>query len=149
MIAVTVDTFIAASRERCFDLARDLKVHCETTAWTRERIVAGPDRLVETGDVVTFEGVHFGIRQRLTARIAAMDFPAMFRDEMVSGAFKSITHIHEFEPEGGGTRMRDTLLIVAPLGPLGWIAERLFLARYMRNFLTRRNAALKRIAEQA
>jgi ligand-binding SRPBCC domain-containing protein len=149
MITVTVDTVIAAEQARCFDLARDLKVHCETAAWTRERIVAGPDRLVEAGDVVTFEGVHFGIRQRLTARIVTMDFPRAFRDEMVSGAFRSITHIHEFEAADGGTRMRDTLIIVAPLGALGWIAERLFLARYMRDFLIRRNAALKRIAEAA
>jgi hypothetical protein len=44
--------------------------------------------------------------------------------------------------------MQDTLDFTAPMGPLGRFAERLFLARYMRSFLVRRNAHLKQIAEE-
>jgi hypothetical protein len=43
--------------------------------------------------------------------------------------------------------MTDRLQIAAPFGPLGWLAERLFLATYMKNFLIRKNHELKAIAE--
>ena len=36
----------------------------------------------------------------------------------------------------------------APLGPLGWLADRLVLGRYMRRLLETRNAALKAEAER-
>jgi hypothetical protein len=43
--------------------------------------------------------------------------------------------------------MRDRFEFIAPLGVLGWLAERLFLARYMRRFIEERNVILKRSAE--
>jgi len=148
MITVVVETDIAATPERCFDLARDLDVHCRTTKWTQERIIHGPaGRLIELGDTVTFQARHFGVRQNLTAKIVAMDRPRRFEDEMVSGAFQSLKHIHEFEPSGNHTKMRDTLILAAPFGLIGRVAERLFLGEYMRRFLQRRNTEMKRIAE--
>jgi len=49
--------------------------------------------------------------------------------------------------QSGGTLARDVFDYRAPLGPLGWIAERLFLTAYMRRFLLRRLRVLKTIAE--
>jgi len=66
---------------------------------------------------------------------------------MVDGAFRSMQHDHIFEEKGGMTLMRDRFELVAPLGVLGRLAERLFLTRYMRRFLEERNAVLKRTAE--
>mgnify|MGYP001796065336 CR=1 FL=1 len=43
--------------------------------------------------------------------------------------------------------MLDRFEFSAPLGLLGTIAERLFLTGYMRRFIEKRNAILKRIAE--
>ena len=43
--------------------------------------------------------------------------------------------------------MRDVFDFTAPFGPLGWAAEKLFLTRYMRAFLIRRNEEVKTIAE--
>ena len=37
----------------------------------------------------------------------------------------------------------------APLGPLGWLAERLFLSRYMHKFLLVRLQELKVLAESS
>lgn len=76
-----------------------------------------------------------------------MEQPHFFQDIMVAGAFKHMTHDHRFESHESGTRMHDRFEFSAPLGPLGWIAESLFLERYMRRFLLRRNAHLKRTAE--
>ena len=43
--------------------------------------------------------------------------------------------------------MRDVFEYSAPFGPLGWLAERLFLSAYMRRFLEKRNRELKAVAE--
>lgn len=134
--------------ETCFDLARDIGLHCRTAAGTQERAVAGVTTgLIGLGEEVTFEGVHFGIRQRLTARITSFERPHYFEDTMLRGAFQALRHIHAFQTEGNGTLMTDTLIWTAPFGPLGKLADTLFLKTHMRRFLIERNANLKRIAE--
>ena len=148
MTTITVETYINAPIKTCFDLARDITIHCQTSASTQERAVAGViSGLIGMGQEVTFEGVHFGIRQRLTARVVEFDRPYRFVDEMLKGAFKSLRHIHEFSPEGLGTMMKDTLIWTSPLGVLGKVADKLFLEAHMRQFLVARNAHLKQIAE--
>jgi len=145
---IVVQTFIAAPPEVCFDAARDVEFHCRTTAWTCERVVGGKARgLLELGDLVAFEAVHFGIRQKLTAKITAFDRPHFFSDEMQRGAFTSLKHTHQFTARDGGTRMRDTLKFVSPFGILGQIFDTLVLKRYMRRFLRRKNRAFEQLVE--
>lgn len=148
MPQVVLETRIDVPIDTCFDLARDIDVHAETTRQTGERAVAGVlHGKIEAGDTVTFEAKHLGVRQRLSSRMTQFDPPHLFADEMTEGAFKSLTHVHEFFAVPTGTLMRDTLTWVSPLGVLGTIADRLFLTRHMRNFVTQRNQKLKEIAE--
>jgi ligand-binding SRPBCC domain-containing protein len=148
MPRLTMDTEIGLPVDRCFDLARDIGLHCRTVAHTRERAVAGvTSGLIGLGETVTFEGVHFGIRQRLTSRVVEFDPPHRFVDEMVSGAFKSLRHTHEFFPIPTGTRMRDTLEWTSPFGPIGALFDALLLKRHMRRFLEARNRRFKEIVE--
>jgi ligand-binding SRPBCC domain-containing protein len=148
MPTITLETKIQAPIELCFDLARDVEIHCATTAQTQERVVDGKSAgLLELGDQITFEAVHFGVRQRLCSKIIEYDRPHRFTDQMVSGAFKSLRHIHEFESSGDGTVMRDILEWESPLGLLGVLADRLAVERHMRDFLMERNKGLKKIAE--
>ena len=148
MPIVTLVTEIHAPLGRCFDLCRDLEVHSRTVAHTRERlVVAKTTGLAEAGDVLTFEAVHLGVRQRLVSRISEVERPVMFADDMVSGAFARLRHVHTFTATERGTLMRDRLEWDSPLGVLGRIADRLFLERYMRRFLVTRNRNLKAIAE--
>ena len=105
--------------------------------------------LLVVGDEVTWRARHFGLWQELTSRITAFDRPRHFRDSMVRGAFKRFDHDHFFAAEGSGTRMRDVFEYAAPLGPLGWLAERLVLNWYLRRFLEERNRDLKGVAESA
>lgn len=149
MTRLVVETFIAAPRERVFDLARDVEAHNRSAAFSHERCVE-PGRtsgLLELGDLVTFEGVHFGIRQRVTAKIIEVDRPRRFVDELVRSAFKRLRHEHDFEERDGGTLMCDTLEWTSPLGPLGRIADALFVYRHMRWFVTTKQLALKTMAE--
>ena len=148
MYEFTVTIRIAAPIERCFDLARSIDAHVASTDGTDEVPVAGrTSGLIEAGEQVTWRAKHFGVTQHLTVRIVSMDRPRRFSDEMVKGAFKSFQHDHLFRAVDGGTEMVDVMRITAPLGPLGWIAERLFLGAYMRRFIIKRAEILKELAE--
>ena len=145
-----VETLIHAPRERVFDLARDVGAHTRSASFTSERAVE-PGRiegLLEVDDTVTFEGVHFGVRQRFTAKIVEMKRPERFVDELVKATFKSMRHVHEFAERDGATLMRDTLDWVSPLGILGVIADKIAVERHLRRFVTRKQQALKEIAER-
>jgi ligand-binding SRPBCC domain-containing protein len=150
MPTLTLVTEIHAPIEQCFDFCRDLDVHTRTLPHTRERLV-GPKTggLAELGDTLTFEATHLGVRQRLTSRITEFQRPVLFADEALSGAFQSLRHVHTFTAIDGGTLMRDNLTWISPLGPLGLLADALFLKRYMLRFLVTRNRNLKAIIEES
>jgi ligand-binding SRPBCC domain-containing protein len=148
MARIRIETWVAAPPEVVFDLARSVEAHMASTARTGERAVGGrTSGLVELGDEVTWEAVHLGVRQRLTARITELDRPRRFVDTMVRGAFAAFYHVHEFHGERGGTRMVDDVDFRAPLGPIGRLADVLVLERYMTRFLRERAEHLKRVAE--
>lgn len=149
MPVIYLETFIEAPLEKCFDCARSVAIHLESAKQTNEKAVDGvTEGLLEVGDTVTWEAVHFGVKQKLTATITAMDKPDWFIDEMVSGAFHSFVHTHRFEDMDGVTLMIDQFIYKAPLGFLGTVANVLFLKRYMRNFLQTRAQTLKALAEK-
>lgn len=145
-----VETVIVAPREIVFDLARDVSAHTASAAFTRERAVA-PGRTegrLELGDTVTFQGIHFCLRLRFTARIVEFERPARFVDELVRSSFRKLRHEHDFEEHGGTTVMRDILEWVSPFGFIGRIADALFVTRHMRSFVIRKQLALKEIAKR-
>ncbi len=148
MPVLTLATEIHAPIERCFDLCRDLEVHTRTLPHTQERLVGDKTTgRAELGDVLVFEAVHLGIRQRLSSEITQMERPVLFADIALSGAFQSLSHEHRFTKISGGTLMRDRLEWNSPLGALGHLADFLFLKRYMLRFLVTRNRNLKAIIE--
>jgi ligand-binding SRPBCC domain-containing protein len=149
MPQLTVVTIIQAPLDRCFDLARDVDAHCETSSFTRERTVE-PGRtsgLLVEGDLVTFEASHFGVRWTLTARISEMDAPRRFVDEQVRGPFRALRHVHTFEVDGTGTRMTDVIDFRSPFGPLGWLADQLLVGPHLKRFAVRKQTGLKVLIE--
>lgn len=148
MKVITLNTAIAAPRERVFDLARSIDAHQATAAQTGENAVAGTTSgLLGLNQEVTWRARHFGVVQHLTVRMTRLERPTHFQDVMIKGAFRSMTHDHFFETMAGGTLMRDRFEFSAPLGILGVLVENLLLVRYMRRFIAERNCTLKRIAE--
>lgn len=148
LIEIEMGTFVAAPRERVFDLARSIDVHQRSLEHTRERAVAGrTSGLIGMGETVTWRARHLGVMQHLTSRISGYERPRWFQDEQLRGAFAWFVHDHWFDEVDGGTLLRDRFRFAAPLGPLGRVAEALVLRRYMTRFLEGRNAIVKRIAE--
>ncbi|WP_400191950.1 SRPBCC family protein [Hymenobacter sp. B81] len=148
MARLVLTTRIEAPIERCFDLALDVGLHQQSTAHTREFVVAGrTSGLCELEDLITWEARHLGVRQRLTVQITELRRPYFFRDIMRKGAFRSMEHEHLFESKGGFTLMTDVFAYTVPLGWPGQLFDRLFLAGYLRRFLQQRNYFLKQVAE--
>lgn len=149
MPLIHIETFIRAPIELCFDLSRSIDVHMASTTPSRERAVEGvTSGLIGPGETVTWEAVHFGVRQRLTSKITAYRRPRMFIDEMQRGAFKRWRHEHLFEGHANGTLMIDEVDYASPLGLLGRLVDALVLKNYMTRLLRARNAYIKTVAER-
>lgn len=81
---------------------------------------------------------------RWVTEFEAWDLPRRFVDVQVRGPFASWWHEHRFEPlADGSTQMDDTVYYRVPLGPLGWIADRLFVRPRLRAIFGFRAQALR------
>ncbi|MDR3697095.1 SRPBCC family protein [Mucilaginibacter sp.] len=145
---IELSTTINAPIERCFDLARSIDLHLESTKQTGEQAIAGrTSGLIGLDETVTWQAKHFGIRQKLTVKITRFEYPNYFTDEMVEGAFKSFRHDHLFFNINGQTTMKDVFDFESPVWWLGKLANFLFLTRYMCKLLVIRNQVIKQVAE--
>lgn len=144
MPTLIIETFINACAEICFDLMRDARLNTAIVTPKDEKTVGA----IWLGQTVTFEGRHFGMKQRLTVMVVEFDRPRLFADEMTKGVFKSFRHVHEFLPHGTGTLMRDTLVWESPFGIAGRLADKLLLVPHLRDLVTARNAKLKQLADE-
>lgn len=139
---------IAAPIEKVFDLSLSVDFHLDSFSDTGEQIVGGVNQgAMSLDDVVTWRAKHFGIWWELTSVITEYDRPSSFVDEQRDGPFSSYRHEHLFSSIGDETEMRDVVEFTAPLGPLGTIAERVFLRRHLEALIDLRNEELRRAAE--
>jgi ligand-binding SRPBCC domain-containing protein len=149
MPTIHLTTFIAAPAERIFDLSRSIDLHKKSMAHTQETAVGGTTLgLIENNETVTWKAKHLGKMRLLKIRIASMNKPLSFTDEMVSGDFRSMRHEHHFESKCGVTVMRDKLLYEVPYGVVGELFDLVLLKMHMTKFLSTRNQVLKKILEK-
>jgi len=143
-----IKTRIKAKKEIVFDLSRSIDLHKKSTEQTNEEAIGGiTEGLINLGETVTWRAKHFGVYQKLTAKITAFEYPNYFVDEMVKGIFSEFKHEHIFEDKEYGTLMVDIFNYRSPLGILGRIADIIFLENYMKEFLKKRNETIKEFAE--
>ena len=117
MPVIEIETKVDAPIERVFDLARCIDLHTKSLSKTSEKAVAGKTTgLINENETVTWEAIHFGIKQKLTAKITIFEPPYHFRDSMVKGAFARFDHDHFFETKDWQTIMKDVFDYDAPLG---------------------------------
>lgn len=148
MPVIELTTAINAPIERCFDLARSIDLHKLSTEGTNEEAVAGvTSGLIGRNEEVTWRARHFGIVQKLSSRITKFDRPYHFRDEMIKGIFKAISHDHLFHEADGMTVMKDEFYFESPGWIIGTLFNHLVLTNYLRELLVKRNQIVKEYAE--
>ncbi|WP_418501750.1 SRPBCC family protein [Flagellimonas sp.] len=148
MPKIELKTEIKAEKEIVFDLSRSIDLHKISTEQTKEEAIKGKTSgLIGKGEWVTWRAKHFGFYQSLTSKIVEFERPDYFVDEMVEGAFKSFRHQHYFTKSDFGTLMIDYFEYKSPLGFLGNVADSLFLEKYMKKLLEKRNETIKEFAE--
>lgn len=131
------------SRQVLFEKSLSIDAHTGSMAHSGEQAIAGvTGGLIGLGQSVTWRAKHFGIPFTMTSKIVELDAPTRFTDQQESGPFKKFHHVHEFFDSDQGTLMVDKIHLEAPLGPLGWLAERLVLGWYLPRLIRIRNAYL-------
>lgn len=142
---IRLETVIAAPVGECFDLSLSVDAHTASMRGSSERAIGGvTSGLMKLGDTVTWRGRHFGVVFCMTAAITEYQYPSRFVDEQLAGPFRRWWHEHTFIATASGeTVMSDVVQFQSPLGPLGSLADRLVLDRYMPHLLRRRNTWLK------
>lgn len=150
MPLIELTTAIKAPIEVVFDLARSIDLHSESTSHTQEKAIDGrTSGLIELGETVRWRARHFGVWFELESKITDFERPFSFTDQMIDGPFKYIRHTHDFNKKGDITVMTDHFDFASPFGLLGKTVDTIVLRRYMENFLLRRNAYIKKIAESS
>lgn len=96
---------------------------------------------------VTWQAIHFGLKQKLTSKITAFSRPFYFKDEQIKGIFKLMVHDHYFETINETVVMRDVFKFESPFGFAGKLFNSLILTSYMRKLLINRNKIIKEFAE--
>lgn len=147
MPRIELVTRIEAPRERAFDLARSIDLHAQGQARHRERAIAGvTSGPIGFGQSVTWEARHFGVTQRPLHGSSLSTGRDRFATQC-SGPFARFDHEHIFEADDAATRMVDIFDFTSPLGLLGVLVDRLFVARYMERLVAELARSIKRAAE--
>jgi ligand-binding SRPBCC domain-containing protein len=149
-VAFVCRTVIAAPANEVFAASLSIDEHLKSMAGSGERAVGGvTSGRLGLGQSVTWRARHFGVTWTMTSQITGLDEPAWFVDEQRHGPFKYFRHEHRFRETLEGTEMVDEITFGAPLGPLGWAAERGVLRWYLPLLIRQRNAYLKASLENA
>ena len=148
MPTIHLTTFIAAPTNIVFDLSRHIGLHKESMSHYKEDAVAGTRfGLIEKEETVTWKAKHFFKNRILRVKITEMKKPELFTDEQLQGDFKMMKHEHHFKPCDNGTILIDLLHYESPYGILGEWINNLFLTKYLRRLLEKRNQTIKEFAE--
>ena len=141
-------TLIAAEPSAVCAASLSIDAHLASMAASGERAVDGmTSGQIGLGDTVTWRARHFGVVWQMTSRVTELDAPSRFVDEQVRGPFQRFRHEHLFDRRDSGTEMVDVISFTAPLGPLGFLAEKLALQRYLPHLIRERNRYLKQSLE--
>jgi hypothetical protein len=143
---IWLETVIVASIGDCFDLSLSVDAHTASMSGSGERAIGGvTSGAMKLGDAVTWRARHFGVAFRMTSAITEYQYPSRFVDEQLHGPFRRWWHEHTFKTAANGETVMTE--VVEFQSPLGFLADRLVLDRYMPHLLRQRNAWLKATLE--
>lgn len=149
MTTIKITTHYFAPIEKVFDINRNIDIHQQSASKTKEIAIAGiTSGLINKNETVTWKGKHFGVYLTHQSLISELIFPTYFVDEQLKGKFKSFKHQHFFEQKENYVEVTDILNYETPYGIFGKLFDKLFLKKHLTDFIMKRNAILKNLAEK-
>ena len=149
MTTIKITTNYFAPIETIFNTNRNIDIHQQSASKTKEIAIAGiTSGLINKKETVTWKGKHFGVYLTHQSLISEMIFPTYFVDEQLKGKFKSFKHQHFFEQKENYVEVTDILNYETPYGIFGKLFDKLFLKKHLTDFIMKRNAVLKNLAEK-
>jgi ligand-binding SRPBCC domain-containing protein len=113
-----------------------------TPPFLRFRIITPRPIEMGVGARIDYRLSLWGVPLSWRTRITCFEPDARFVDEQEAGPYAYWHHLHEFEAEGRGTRMRDEVTYRLPFGPLGRLAHVLLVERQLRTIFDYRERAI-------
>ena len=110
--------------------------------------ILSEDTRVVAGAVHRLRVRQFGVPLIWEALIETAEPPRRFVDVARKSPFKSWRHEHLFEPREGGATLTDTIDYAPPFGPLGTIADALFIRRDLEAMFAHRHRVTKEALER-
>ncbi len=101
---------------------------------------------IRPGALIDYRLSLFGVPFDWRTEITRWEPPHRFVDTQLSGPYRQWIHLHEFTPEREGTRMRDRVDYVLPLGRLGLVGLPL-VRRQLDRIFDFREAAIRKLLE--
>jgi ligand-binding SRPBCC domain-containing protein len=148
MPVIQLTTFIKAPVEIVFDLSRSIDLHKISTKHTNEEAIAGVTKgLLNLKETVTWQANHLYKKRKFTSIISEMTIPQHFCEEMTRGDFVFFKHDHYFDALNGGTIMSDIIKFKTPYNIIGAVFNKIYLTRYLRDLVIKRNECIKLYAE--
>ena len=113
-----------------------------TPADLRFRFLDDPPDVLEVGTRIRYRLRINGVPVTWVTRITRWDAPNSFADVQEKGPYSSWEHTHSFTAiDAERTRMHDHIEYEVPLGPLGDLANRVFVAGQLRKIFNYREQA--------
>ena len=113
-----------------------------TPPWLGFRIVSPRPAAMRAGTLIEYRLTLHRIPIRWLTRIEEWEPGVRLVDAQLHGPYALWHHTHEFEADGDGTIVRDTVRYALPLGPLGELAHRAFVARDLERIFDYRTVSL-------
>ena len=155
MPVLSFEITLSAPIERVWQFHEDVATALPLLSPPEARVeVESADLPVRVGSRITITARGpLGRRLRWVAKITAHRPPgaggaygAEFADEQESGPFAAWLHEHVFEEDGPeATRLTDRVTYRVPLGPLGVVADHLFVRRQIVQMFRHRHQALSQV----
>jgi len=110
----------------------------------RLRVVTPEPIAMRVGTTIQYRLRLHGVPVNWLTSIQAWEPPSRFVDVQLRGPYALWHHTHAFEPDGDGTRMRDTVRYAMPFGALGEVAHRVFVRRDVESIFAFRHQEVAR-----
>lgn len=132
MYVLEREVSLPAPRERVFAFFADARNLERLTPPSLRFEILRPDEIrMRAGATIDYRLRISGVPIRWRTVIETWEPPLRFIDVQRRGPYAAWRHTHTFDETSDGTRMRDRVEYALPLGPLGHLVHRLFVARQL------------------